>query len=256
MTPYSSSFYGVYRDDSSRSASAAVPLILELTGARSVVDVGCGIGTWLRAFERAGIDQIVGVDGEYVNREQLLVAPERFVAHDLTRPLRMPGALPESFDLATCMEVGEHLDASDAATLVRTLTSLAPVVLFSAAIPHQGGTHHVNEQWPGYWAALFEAESYVALDCMRPLLWGEEEVAYYYAQNALVYVAESEMHRFSDVERFRVSADDPALAKVHPLKWAEANDPRRLPLRLLLQALPFAAAGTLRRRLGGTNDGP
>jgi len=35
------------------------------------------------------------------------------------------------------------------------LVKAAPVVLFSAAIPLQGGTEHVNEQWQSYWAKLF-----------------------------------------------------------------------------------------------------
>jgi hypothetical protein len=34
------------------------------------------------------------------------------------------------------------------------------MVLFSAAIPAQGGTGHVNERWPGYSRALFAARGY------------------------------------------------------------------------------------------------
>jgi hypothetical protein len=84
-----------------------------------------------------------------------------------------------------CLEVAEHLPADSAPTLIDSLVSLGPVILFSAAIPFQGGTHHVNEQWPEYWARHFSPR-----DIMRTVRrrFGVHDVEWYYAQNILLYV--------------------------------------------------------------------
>lgn len=250
MAPYDPAFYRTYEDDSSRSAEAFALHVVELVAPDRVIDVGCGIGTWLRAFSDCGVGSLVGVDGDYVELDQLLIPRDRFVPHDLTKPLQLPGALPHAFDLAISMEVGEHLPERYAPLLIRTLTTLAPVVLFSAVIPHQGGTRHVNEQWPNYWAALFEAEGYVTVDCLRPVFWGDPRVAYYYAQNALLFVRQDRFQDFPELAPYVVAASDATLAKVHPRKWAEANDPRRQPLKRVLAALPHALRNAATRRLG------
>ena len=62
------------------------------------------------------------------------------------------------FDLALCLDVTEHLPRECADPLVTLLTSLAPVVAFSAAIPVQDSYNHVNCQWPAYWFRLGELE--------------------------------------------------------------------------------------------------
>jgi hypothetical protein len=91
------------------------------------------------------------------------------------------------FDLACSLEVAEHLSPSVADQLVLALVKAAPVVLFSAAIPRQGGTSHVNEQWASYWAEKFKRHGYVAIDCLRPALHGDRRVDWWYRQNALIY---------------------------------------------------------------------
>jgi hypothetical protein len=60
-----------------------------------------------------------------------------------------------TFDLAICLEVAEHLPPEAAEGFIDSLTRLAPVVLFSAAITFQVGNQHLNGQWPDYWATLF-----------------------------------------------------------------------------------------------------
>ena len=44
--------------------------------------------------------------------------------------------------------------------LVATITKHGDAVLFSAAIPGQGGQDHLNEQWPEYWQKKFEVNGY------------------------------------------------------------------------------------------------
>jgi SAM-dependent methyltransferase len=183
MSPYDEKFYDWIADGSTTSATVILPLLAPLVTARSCVDVGCGIGTWLSAAQQLGAS-IVGLDGEYVDRSLLRIPTSAFVAHDLTTPLPDLGR----FDLAMSLEVAEHLPAQRAASFVAEVAALSDVVLFSAAIPGQGGRHHVNEQPQSYWVALFEAIGYRSFDLIRPRVWDDARVEPWYRQNTLVAV--------------------------------------------------------------------
>ena len=118
-----------------------VPIVLDLIRPGSVVDVGCGLGEWLATFQEHGVSDILGIDGDYVDRDMLYIPQQDFKTIDLNRPF----TLNRTFDLAVCLEVAEHLEAEHANDFVESLTRLAPIILFSAAIPLQSGTNHVNE---------------------------------------------------------------------------------------------------------------
>jgi SAM-dependent methyltransferase len=182
--PYDQTFFDDQVPLSTSSADEVVPAVLELVQPKSVADVGCGVGTWLAAFKRAGVPVVHGYDGEYARAAGLLVDDDEFSAVDLTRPLTTDRA----FDLAVSLEVGEHLPPATAPVLVRSIVGLAPIVLFSAAYPGQGGTHHVNEQWPTYWQALFARHDYAVLDPIRPLVWSNDRVAWWYRCNMYLFV--------------------------------------------------------------------
>lgn len=191
---YSPKFFEYIRDTSSGSAVATVPKILEVYPARSVIDVGCGIGAWLKPFADRGVKRIAGVDGDYVDRKQLMIPAASFVGCRLDVPLDFTAlhqalASSERFDLAISLEVGEHLPVARAPSLVSDLCALADVVLFGAAIPFQGWQRaHVNEQWQSYWAAKFAANGYDAFDALRPLIWSAPDIAFFYKQNTIFYV--------------------------------------------------------------------
>ena len=160
---YSDDYFGRIRGGALRSALCAVPIILEYVDVSCVIDVGCGSGAWLDAFQQHGVSDVTGVDGEWVNADRLPFSADRFVASDLTKSLH----LDREFDLVLSLEVAEHLPPDCAKTFVESLTSLGPVILFSAAVPGQRGTDHVNEQWPDYWARLFAGFGFRPLDCLR-----------------------------------------------------------------------------------------
>ena len=144
---YNSAFYNWQAAGSTASARVIVPMLAELTHPSSVLDVGCGVGGWVGTWLDSGADAI-GVDGDYVPRDQLCIPADRFINHDLSTPLD----LGRRFDLVTCLEVAEHLPQEDAQTIVDSLCQHADVIAFSAAVPGQGGTGHVNERWPTFWA--------------------------------------------------------------------------------------------------------
>jgi SAM-dependent methyltransferase len=145
----------------------------------SILDVGCGPGTWLRAAMERGVDDFIGVDGVDVPPEELLFPSSKFLRVELSAPLD----LGRSFALAFCLEVGEHLKTEGASQLVRSLTKHADTVVFSAACPGQPGQHHVNCQWPSYWQALFNASGFECEDSARWAIWNDSRVEVWYRQN-------------------------------------------------------------------------
>jgi len=199
-TPYTPEFFKTALGTSYASAQRIVPLVLALIPARSVLDVGCGTGHFLRAFREAGVSDITGIDSDHVPRDQLVIEPHHFIPGDLSQAFD----LKRRYDLVISLEVAEHLPPPAAEAFVASLVRHASTVVFSAAIPFQGGTAHLNEQWQSYWARLFADHGYHPYDPIRPALWRDDQVAWWYRQNILL---------FADA---RAGAAYPALAKLSP----------------------------------------
>jgi hypothetical protein len=212
ISGYNHAFYQEQMDGSVRSAAAVVPLVLALLPVRSVCDVGCGAGTWLSVFMKHGIADVLGMDGDYVPAEYLRIPRSAFRPTDLCRPI----VVGRTFDLAVSLEVGEHLPEASAEGFVRGITRLAPVVLFSAAIPNQGGQDHINEQWPDYWERLFLAQDYRVIDVLRGAVWENDDVEWWYRQNILLYVRERELANYPALQT-AAAEKQPPRRLVHPL---------------------------------------
>ena len=215
MQPYTDDFYRDLQEGARRSARVIVPLVLELLQPRHVIDVGCGLGTWLSVFKECGVEDIWGVDGDHVDKTMIEIPEERFLSFDLKQPLH----IERQFDLVVSLEVAEHLPEACAEAFVGSLTGLGPIVLFAAAIPFQGGTHHVNEQWPEYWADLFQQKGYVAIDCLRRKIWKNENVEWWYAQNVLIFAAQEHLKGQPLLQREYEFAGTSQLSIVHPKKY-------------------------------------
>lgn len=187
---YDKVFFDAITEESIRSAQRCVPDLINLIKPNSVVDVGCGRAAFLHVFEEAGIGDVLGLDGDYVDQTSLLIDPAKFIATDLQNVQK----IERCFDLAICLEVAEHIPPKNNMQLIKFLTSLAPAVWFSAALPGQGGTDHINEQWPDYWASLFKTFGMTACDCLRPRWLNDEAVSWWYSQNSILYL---DTHRAS-----------------------------------------------------------
>jgi SAM-dependent methyltransferase len=195
---YDDAFFNQHTEATLLSARVVVPHVLRTVHPRSVVDVGCGLGTWLKVFTEHGAEVIQGMDGRYVDTSKLLISAENFTPVDLVETIRgdLRPVLEKAqgrYDLAVCLEVAEHLPESSAADLVRTLTAFAPVVLFSAAVPGQGGVGHINEQWPSYWKELFEQHGFCRRDPIRPRIWTNERVHWWYRQNIFLFASQQKV---------------------------------------------------------------
>jgi SAM-dependent methyltransferase len=213
MKQYGPDFFDRLQGRSLLSAKVIVPLVMKLVGPKSVVDIGCGTGTWLSVFREWGVAEVYGVDGDWVDDSQLEIQTDQFQRRDLTHPL----VLTRQFDMAMSLEVAEHLPADSADTFVDTLVRLAPVVLFSAATPYQGGHHHLNEQWPEYWALRFAARGYRVADCLRDKVWEDERVSYWYRQNILLFCKQKFLAVHAELHRHAEASGLSHLKRIHPL---------------------------------------
>lgn len=202
----------------------------------SVADLGCGQGVWLAAWQATGVTEVLGFDGDYVDRSALRIAPSQFRPVDLTG---QPMVLGRRFDLIECLEVAEHLPASSAAGLVHTLTSHSDVVLFSAAPPGQGGEHHINERPYGWWRDLFVAEGFALYDAVRPLVLSDPTVQPWYRYNVLLFVRRGCEDGLPEVVRATRLADDAPIADLSPLPYRAR--------KALIRLLPAAVADGLAR---------
>lgn len=182
MIVYPTKFYDAINDGSLRSARRVVPWVMKTEGPQTVLDIGCGEGAWLSVFAEHGA-KVVGVDGDYVNRDRLLIDPDQFFVQDLTT--MMP--LDAEFDLVVSLEVAEHLPGHQADRFVELLTRHSATILFSAAIPGQSGMNHINCQWPSYWIELFAKRNYQCKDEIRWAFWGDPEVEPWYKQNMMIF---------------------------------------------------------------------
>jgi SAM-dependent methyltransferase len=182
---YNDDFMQYAAKSSAYSAVAVTSILYRQLKVNSVLDIGCAMGTWLRAWGDCGVVDLHGVDGTYINRRALEVPPGMFTAVDLSDSFD----LGRQFDLVQSLEVGEHIKKSASETFVENIARHARAyVLFSAAPPGQGGEHHINEQPYEFWRAKFEARGFVTVDAVRPSIVRDKRISYWYRYNSVLFV--------------------------------------------------------------------
>lgn len=249
-TRYDNRFYENQSRDSYRAATIMLPKVFEILAPTSVVDVGCGVGTWLAAARELGAESVVGYEGEWVEEHMLRDAAIDLRRQDLERPI----VSETRFDLAMSLEVAEHLSPGRAESLIDELCGLSEHVLFGAAVPGQGGVNHINEQWQAYWIGLFEERGYKHLDVIRPTFWGDSSLPIHYRQNTFLYLSPGAYRRVT--ETFP-GADEPTRwptdlvhPEMHLNNMAAWSAPPTLPEVLRTVAyLPLALLRSVRARI-------
>ncbi len=202
-------------DQAERSARAVVPLLCQLLAPRSVADIGCGSAAWLKVFVESGVDDVLGIDGPYLKSDSLRIPADRYLARDLSEPF----SAERRFDLALSLEAAHYVPEERARGFVQSCAALSDAILFSAAIPFQSGGPGVNRQWPAYWCELFAESGLVGVDWLRPLVWEDERVDWWYAQNAILFLAEEPLAALFPGRPAKV------LPLVHPGLLAELAEP-------------------------------
>jgi hypothetical protein len=181
---YTNSFYETRHNETHYSAEKLMSLLItRYPDTKSAIDVGCGVGTFLAALSKKGVSDILGVDGKWVNQDLLAIDKTSFQNIDLTAP----GPINRKFDIAITLEVAEHLPAESAENFIKWLCTLSDKIMFSAAIPGQGGEFHFNEAWPSYWIDIFKRNGFMHIDCIRPLIWDDQDIFFWYRQNTFLF---------------------------------------------------------------------
>jgi SAM-dependent methyltransferase len=181
---YTDAWYDTCSDESLRAARIYVDHLWHFFQPTSVLDVGCGRGSWLTAWLEKGVRRAIGFDGEWNSVQQMIDPSISFKAVDLNQPFRLESGV----DLTMSLEVAEHLRPQSAPVFVESLARTSDVILFSAAFPRQGGPGHLNEQRPTYWARLFGAHDFIPFDLLRPTFWSDDRIPFWYRQNSFIYV--------------------------------------------------------------------
>ena len=215
---YDKKFFDVSRQGMQDSAAALVPILcayLNIDKDSVVLDVGCGEGWWAKEFATHRGCTVRGIDSSGAD-----IAPGVPVReHDLRTPI--PDEV-SGFDFVVCLEVAEHLPAKRAESFIAELCGLAgEAVIFYAAIPGQGGTGHVNEQWPRYWAHLFNNQDFIVTGAFRQLIWEDERIENWYRQNLLIATPSSKFCRLPPelCGTMDCPIPDPPLPLVHPVLY-------------------------------------
>jgi SAM-dependent methyltransferase len=216
---FPSEFFDYMDPGSRRSAASLVAVLAAKLQPRSVLDVGCGRGVWPSEWMKAGVADCVGVDGPYVDRAGLTIPAETFVAWDLSQPMN----LERQFDLVQSLEVAQCIDAAFADVFVDSLCRHGELVMFSAAVPGQGGERHVNEQPLEYWRKKFAARGYAAFDWIRPAISSLPKIEPWYRYNCLFYATNRAAAQLpSDIRATQIAAGKHA-AQLAPVTWRVRN---------------------------------
>lgn len=184
---YDNDFYLDQVDGSLTSARIFLDHLFNIFEPKTVIDIGCGRGTWLKAFGERGTITLVGHDGPWNSQSQMIDDKIRFVEVDLNKPFTPT----QRFDLALSLEVAEHLRPEHASAFVDALTSCSDVIMFGAAIKGQPGADHINAQYHSYWGKLYSDRGYAIFDYFRPKFWSDDRVKYWYRQNTFLYIKRS-----------------------------------------------------------------
>jgi len=225
---YDINFYEEQSPYSLKSAQKIVPYLTKLLpNISNIIDVGCGIGGWLYEWKKEG-KSVLGIDGNDLPVERKKIDEKEYLKHDLSKSLPK---LDNKFDLCMNLEVAEHLPQERANSFIKELCLYSDIILFSAAIPGQTGVNHINEQWPDYWADIFFANGYKAYDILRDVFWNDDDVAWWYSQNMILYINSNKASPF-------VNNNEKVLSRVHPkcfLMYAQINNTESIKKRLTLK---------------------
>ena len=191
---YSKKFYSSVDSRATDAADKVFEILKKYMHLRTLVDLGCGGGTWILRALDAGVDHVIGIDlsdsidlieGNETSNSFLengrMVLIRRDLVHDSVSPI------PKA-DAVICLEVAEHLPSNISDQIVDLLCESSICVVFSAAQPGQGGTYHINEQPLDYWARKFAERGYIPFDIFRTILLGSSHIPRYYANNLLLFV--------------------------------------------------------------------
>lgn len=211
---------------------------------KTVLDVGCGDGRWLKQCSALGVEAFIGVDGPWTDGRRLLISADKIKIHDLANRFD----LNRRFDLAISVEVAEHVAPEHSEQFIANLVAHSDCVLFGAAIPYQGGFRHINERWQSSWAEIFERQGYRVFDLLRSTLWTNTSIHVWYKQNTLTYINRKRNDLIESATNYLAAKGISELPMdiVHPEKYEAVASYDQIAFKPLLRKLPGRAIDKLR----------
>lgn len=216
MSSYDRIFFENQKDGSERSAEILLPIIIDHITPNSVIDFGCGVGTWLSVASKLRIPNILGLDGSWVSEEQLQIPNQFFKAVDLEKIIV---EIPKKYDLSISMEVLEHLSERAALNVLDVMTECSDHVLLSAAVPQQGGCNHINEQPQSYWIKQMRNRGFIAKDILRQAIWNNSNVDVWYRQNSMFFTRKGTQIHLPDFDTAMADVIHPDLYQKQVLDY-------------------------------------
>lgn len=211
MSGYGTVFYEMEGESAKKSSQVILPYVIEKLQPKSIVDFGCGTGEWLYTAKQFDcVEKVLGLDGVYA-KDFYVLSEDEFFPCELNQYID----LGQKFDLAISLEVAEHIRSQFETIFVENLVRHSDIILFSAAIPYQGGRSHVNEQYPSYWRKIFNEYGYEICDCLRKVFWDNDDVDIWYRQNIMFYCKEE----LKDELQKKFDSDDQIIDMIHPGYW-------------------------------------
>lgn len=154
----------------------------------SVIDFGCGVGSYLDAAYDLGLSRIQGYELHLAAAlPHVPVHLRPFLeARDVTEPIIVP-----PFDCSWSVEVGEHLEPAGTSQFVDNIVAATSrLALLTCAPPGQRGTSHINLRPQKEWIAMlcFRGMTYLPEDVeVTKLRWKTLGAPPYILRNLMIF---------------------------------------------------------------------
>lgn len=249
LMTYNFEWHARHGDRTDASATIILEILKSVFDFKTVLDVGCGDGRWLKQCAALGVETCIGVDGPWTDVRRVLIPTDSLVIRDLSTRFD----LHRRFDLAISLEVAEHIAPEHSEQFIANLVAHSDCVLFGAAIPYQGGFRHINERWQSFWAGIFDRQGYQVFDLLRNTIWTNNSIHFWYKQNMLTYVNRNRGDLIEKVAAYTAAKDISELPIdiVHPEKYEALASYDQIAFKQLLRKLPgrlVDKAGTILMR--------
>ena len=203
MISYTNFFY---KSVSSRSEEVSNKVLTHLFKSaiqiKSIKDVGCGEGEWFnsKVLNEGKYDLFA-----YDLPEAIALAKSKSKIDIKFHPINLEFIEINIFadtDVTIFTEVAEHLTEECAKKIINFICDTSKIVIFSGAIPGQGGYNHINEQPLKYWIQLFEVNNFIPVDFLRPIIREEKSVPFYYRNNLFLFIKNSDEVKYNHFKNF------------------------------------------------------